>query len=238
MLVIYSGATPARECEKRRYMDIDELRKEAFIKVLLWGSSGRGKTFNASKVTLELLEEGYDVLYCDTESEGSTTMVQLIDEGEYDEEVVDNLDYVQVDSVEEWYAQFDRSDNFDLMVIDTLDHKHSYVVKGVADARRESDADWNEYPQIYGEEKNMMERIGKPETNIIATIDPDSGKSDKPKGAQTNVRGYFTAVIQLTKSGDEYSNKILNWVGKTDWIGKKMPDPFAENLAEQIEEYI
>lgn len=219
-------------------MKLEELKQEAKIKVLLWGKSGRGKTYNSAIVALEVASSGKDVLFVDTESEGSTTMVQLVEKGEYDEDSVENLEYVQVDGIEDWYAQFDRSENFDLMVIDTLDHKHSYVIKGVADARRKADADWNEYPQIYGEEKNLMEKIGKPNSNVLATIDPESGKSGKPKGAQTNVKGYFTVVVQLTKSGDEYSNKVLNWVGETEYIGKKVPDPLGENLADKMMEYM
>lgn len=218
-------------------MDIEELKRKSFLKVLLTGESGTGKTFNSSKVSLNLLERGADVLYVDTEAEGSTTLLELIDVEDYDDEVVDGLDYLPVDGLEEWYGAFEKSDEYDFMVIDTLDHKHSYVIKAVTDAKLDSNADWNEYAQIYSKEKELMEKIGKPNTNILATLDPDSGKSDKPKGAQTNVFGYFTAVVQLFKSGDEWSNKIINWVGHSERIGTKAAD-LPNNLTSSFEDYI
>jgi len=217
-------------------MDIQELKEESFLKVLLIGESGTGKTYNSSKVALAVLEAGGSVLYVDTESEGSTTLLEVIDAEGYDEEVVDKLDYMMVHNLEQWYGAFDKSGDYDLMVIDTLDHKHSYVIKAVTDAKIESGADWNEYAQIYSKEKELMEKIGKPDTNILATIDPQSGKSGKPKGAQTNVAGYFTAVVQLVKEGDGWSNKIINWVGHSDRIGKKAGD-VPGNIASSFMEY-
>lgn len=217
-------------------MDIEELKQKSYLKVLFVGESGTGKTMNSAKVALKMLEAGADVLYLDTESEGSTTLLKVIDQEGYDDDVVENLEYELIDSLEQWYGAFDRSDDFDLMVIDTLDHKHSYVISSVTDAKRDGDADWNEYAQIYSEEKKLMEKIGKPKTNILATIDPASGKSNKPKGAQTNVFGYFTAVVQLVKNGDEWSNKIINWVGHSDRIGTKAAD-LPVNVSNSFKEY-
>lgn len=218
-------------------MEIEELRKKSFLKVLMSGSSGTGKTYNSSKITLSILEAGGSVLFVDTEAEGSTTLLEIIDKKGYDDDIVDDLEYLPVDGLEQWYGAFERAGDFDLMVIDTLDHKHSYVIKAVTDAKTKGDADWNEYAQIYSKEKELMEKIGKPSTNILATIDPDSGKSDKPKGAQTNVFGYFTAVVQLVKNGDEWSNKILNWVGNSDRIGTKAAN-LPENVSNSFMEYM
>lgn len=217
-------------------MDIEELKEKSFLKVLFIGESGTGKTYNASGIALLVLEAGGDVMYVDTESEGSTTLLNLIDRKDYDDEIVENLDYVPVDNLEQWYNAFDKSEEYDLMVIDTLDHKHSYVIRAVTDAKVKADADWNEYAQIYSKEKELMEKIGKPDTNILATIDPDSGKANKPKGAQTNVTGYFTAVLQLAKEGDSWSNKIINWVGHSERIGKEASD-IQENVARSILNY-
>lgn len=222
-------------------MDFEELKQQSNLKVLLRGKSGRGKTFRAADIALEVCHEGGKVLYLDTEAEGSTTMVSLVedDETEYTEETVENLDYRQVESYEEMMAVLDKDSGeqskFDLIIIDTLDHKHSYVLKHVTDAKRESGADWQEYASIYAEEKELMEQIGKPEANIIATIDPDSGSMDKPKGAQTNVHGYFTAVIDLTKEGDGWSHKIRNWVNKGEAIGAKHPN-LNDKLVEEVME--
>lgn len=211
-------------------MEFEELKQQSNLKVLLRGKSGRGKTFRAAKIALNVCQEGGDVLYLDTEAEGSTTLVALVEDEdtEFTEDTVDTLDYRQVESYEEIMAVLDKDsgiqDEFDLIVFDTLDHKHSYVLKHVTDAKRESGADWQEYASIYSEEKELMEQIGKPKANIIATIDPDSGSMDKPKGAQTNVHGYFTAVIDLTKESDGWSHKIRNWVNKGEAIGAKHPD--------------
>lgn len=216
-------------------MEYSDLLQQSKLKVLLEGKSGRGKTLTACKVGLELLDSGHTVLYLDTEAEGSETLVNLIDQGEYDEGVVENLDYVRCDDYNSLNEHLAKAGGYDLMVVDTLDHKHSYVLKAVTDAKRDADADWNEYAQIYSEEKELMNNLGDPDTNIIATLDPDSGKSDKPKGAQTNIRGYFSAVVEMRKQGEgDWGHKILNWVGKSDWIGKAHPH-FPEPIVDEVE---
>lgn len=219
-------------------MEYDDLLSQSKLKVLLEGKSGRGKTRTACKVVLEILDNGNDVLYLDTEAEGSETIVNLIEDGDYSEDVVENLQYERVENYEDLVEAMSRAEDYDLMVLDTLDHKHSYVLKAVTDAKRDADADWNEYATIYSEEKELMNTLGDPDTNIIATLDPDSGKRDKPKGAQTNIRGYFSAVIELRKQGDgEWGHKIINWVGKSDWIGKAHPE-LVEGITEEIEKRI
>lgn len=210
-------------------MDIKELRQKSNTKVLLRGKSGRGKTKTCCDIVIELLNDGMDVLYVDTESEGANTLVNKIDSDGLDEDIVSNLEYIQISSYQELEDVLGKQSSYDLMVIDTLDHKHTMALKGVTDAKRKSDADWNQYPQIYSAEKEIMDKIGNPKTNIIATLDPDSGKIDKPKGTQTNIHGYFGIVIDLQKSGDEWTNKIVNWVGRSDIIGAS-----ADNLVEAI----
>jgi len=215
-------------------MQFEELKKQSNLKVIFEAKSGYGKTFTAAKVVLKLLDEGKEVLYIDTEAEGSETLINLIEGGDWNEGVVERLDYFRAENYSTLTEAISRGGDYDLMVVDTLDHKHSYVLKAVAGAKRDSDADWNEYPQIYSEEKELMAMLGDPDTNIIATLDPDSGKRDKPKGAQTNIRGYFSAVIELRKQGDgEWDHKIINWVGKSDWIGKALPD-LPEVVADEI----
>ena len=217
-------------------MELSELKKQSNLKVLFEAPSGFGKTYNSCKVALELLEAGLSVLYIDTESEGSETLINIIEAEGHDEDVVENLDYVRAGDYGNLTEAINRGDGYDVMIVDTLDHKHSYVLKAVADAKRDSDADWNQYPQIYSEEKELMNVLGDPDTNVIATLDPNSGKSDKPKGAQTNIRGYFSAVIELKKQGDgDWNHKILNWVGKSDWIGKAHPE-FPEVVAGEIKD--
>ena len=220
-------------------MEFDDLKRQSNLKVLLEGESGTGKTINAAKIALGVLDNGGSVLYADTEAEGSETIVNVIESTDYEESVVANLDYERVGNYDEMVSIFEKSDQYDLLVIDTLDHKHTFVLKAVTDAKRDGDADWNEYATIYSEEKEFMGEIGNPETNIVATLDPDSGKDGKPKGAQTNVRGYFSAVVQTKKTGDnDCDHKILNWVGNSDWIGKKLPDlpkVVSEEIAERLE---
>lgn len=217
-------------------MEFSELKKKSNLKVLLEGQSGSGKTLSASKVALEVMESQGDVLYLDTEAEGSETMVNLIEDGDYSEDVVQNLTYERVESHSDFKDNLSRMGDYDLIVLDTLDHKHSFVLKAIADAKRDGDADWNEYPQIYGEEKELMRMVGDPESNIVATLDPNSGSDDKPKGAQTNIGGYFSAVIETRKKGDgEWGHKITNWVGKSDWIGKAHPH-FPKVVADEMTE--
>jgi len=224
-------------------MDFQELKKQSVKKVLLRGKSGRGKTRGAVVVALEVAEAGGKVLYVDTEAEGSTTMVKVIEDSdtEYTQDTVDNIEYIRADSYSELMAAIHKTDgkqkDFDLIVVDTLDHKHSYVLKHVTDAKRESGADWQEYASIYAEEKEIMEQIGKPRTNFLATVDPDSGSMDKPKGAQTNVHGYFSIVVDMKKDGDDWTHKIRNWVNRDDLINKKVPD-LTEALTAEFTETI
>lgn len=225
-------------------MEYDKLKSKSVKKILLRAKSGRGKTITAAKVSLEVSKAGGEVLYVDTEAEGSTSMVALVEDEstDYTPGDVDNIEYVRADSytdlMENIHAQDGRHTEFDLIVVDTLDHKHSYVLKHVTDAKREAGADWNEYAAIYSEEKEMMEQIGKPKTNILATLDPESGSMDKPKGAQTNIHGYFTAVIDLKKNGDEYSNSVRNWVNRDDLIGNaisNLDDAVTKELTEAMD---
>lgn len=217
-------------------MKYDELKKKSKIKVIFQGPSGSGKTLASSKVALEVMKEGGEVLYIDTEAEGSETIVNLIEDGEYSEDIVERLEYIRPDDYDEVTEVLERASGYDLMVFDTLDHKHTYVLKAVTDAKRDAGADWNEYAQIYSEEKELMNTLGDPDTNIVATLDPESGKSDKPKGAQTNILGYFSAVVELRKKGSgEWSHKVLNWVGKSHVIGNAIPD-MPEAIASEINE--
>lgn len=221
-------------------MEFQELKRKSHAKVLLRGKSSRGKTYNACLIVIKLLEKGADILYIDTESEGSTTIVHFIEDGEYPKDIVENLDYIQVDDYGSFMDALESQSDYDLVVVDTLDTKHSYVLKHVTDAKTKAGADWNEYPKIYSEEKELMDKIGKPTTNILATLDPDSGKMDKPKGAQTNVHGFFNTVIDLKKTGDDWTNKVINFVGRSDLIGVKLGEKtsLADNLANHITDRI
>jgi hypothetical protein len=220
-------------------MDIQELKKQSFLKVLLQGRSGRGKTRTACVVVLKSLSEGATVKYVDTESEGSTTLVQLIDQLDYDEDVVEGLDYEQVGSYESFKSAILDGEDYDVTVVDTLDHKHSFVLKEVSEAKTAADADWNEYPQIYSHEKELMETVSKLQTNVIATIDPDSGKDNKPKGAQTNVMGYFNIVASLYRDGNDWSHTIDNWVGRSDLIGGEIASiELHEAISAELEDRI
>ncbi len=215
-------------------MDYQEIKRQSNIKVLIRGKSGYGKTLTSVKVALKVSRAGLDVLYADTEQEGSMTIVELVESGEFDEEDVSNIDYHQVESFSDLmgYLDHDTQEEYDLVIVDTLDHKHTFAIRKVTDDRK-PDADWNQYPKIYDTEKRVMEEIGKPKTNILATLDPDSGGIDKPKGAQTNIHGYFTAVFDMTKDGDNWSNIVRNYVGRSDVIGKSVGD-LPTNLAEKI----
>jgi hypothetical protein len=220
-------------------MDFQELKAKSKRKVLLRGKSGRGKTYRACRIALYVASKGGRVLYVDTEAEGSTTLVDLVEDGDtqFTAEDVENIEYIQAENYNQLKQAIgegnDNQDKFDLIVVDTLDHKHSYVLKHVTDAKKDSDADWNQYARIYSEEKELMELIGKPDTNIIATLDPDSGSMDKPKGAQTNIHGYFEIVLDLVKDGDEWAHKVRNWVNMGDAVGKKIPG-VDERLAGEI----
>lgn len=213
-------------------MELQDLKKQSNIKVLLEGESGNGKTYQACRVALSVLASGGRVKYVDTEAEGSTTMVTLVETGDWDNDVVEELEYVQVSNLSQLKENIQDAGEFDLLIIDTLDHKHSFVLKSVTNAKRDSGADWQEYASIYAEEKEVMEIIGKPDTNVIATLDPESGSRNKPKGAQTNIRGYFTIVLRMLKSDDDWTHKIVNWVGHGDKAGHAHPDLVQKLTAE------
>lgn len=222
-------------------MKLSDLKKQSNIKVLLKGISGTGKTKTLCETGLLVSRAGYRVLYIDTESEGSTTMVKLIEnpDVEFAEDDLENLEYVQVGTYDGLMEYIDPDngyhDEYDLIIIDTLDHKHTFTLRKVIDEQDAQNADWNEYPRIYGAEKNMMEKIGKPKTNIMASLDPESGKIDKPKGTQTNIHGHFNIVFNLVKDGDEWFSLINNYVGRTDVIGGKVKsDDVPEKMADEI----
>jgi hypothetical protein len=220
-------------------MELDELKRQSWIKVLLKGKSGRGKTRMCSKIALTLSRDGISVLYVDTESEASTTMVKFIEDGEYEESDLQNVTYKQVSDYDSLVDHIgdDAQEEYDVIIVDTLDHKHTFALEKVTGEKRKANADWNQYPQIYSREKEIMEALSKPSCNIIATLDPDSGKVDKPKGAQTNIHGYFNIVIKLIKDGDSWGNKTRNYVGWSDAIGKKIPD-LDEQLTDEIRDRV
>lgn len=220
-------------------MDIDELRKKSHSKVLLYGPSMRGKTMAASRVALLVAEAGGKVKYVDTESEGSTTLIKLVDESRYSEEAVENIEYVVVGDYQELEDEIGEEngnhDRYDLIIVDPLDHKHTFAIKAVTDAKMKSEADWNQYPAIYSAEKQLMEIISKPSTNFLCTLDPDSGSMDKPKGAQTNIKGFFSVVGLLKKGEETYSTRIKNWVGRPDLIDAEVEtNMVCEKIAQEV----
>jgi SpoVK/Ycf46/Vps4 family AAA+-type ATPase len=201
-------------------MEFEELKRQSNKTILLYGPTMRGKTMSVSNIALSLASQGVPVKYVDTESEGSSTMVELVERGKYEESAVNNIEYVVVDDYDEFVNEIDEEqgvhDEYGLIVIDSLDHKHSFALKKVTDAKMKSEADWNEYPAIYSTEKQIMEIISKPQTNILATLDPNSGSENKPKGAQTNIKGYFSIVIELERGDNMYAGTIENWIGRED----------------------
>lgn len=220
-------------------MNFDTLKAQSNMKVLLRGKSGSGKTRTASVVSLRVSSSGGKVLYLDTEQEGSTTMVNLVesDGTDFDESDVENIEYVLVSSFDEYMDYIDPEngyhDEFDLIVVDPLDHKHTYALRKVVEQQEAQSADWNEYARIYDVEKSMMEKLQKPKTNILGTIDPESGKSDKPKGAQVNIVGYFGVVFDLYRDGEGWGNKVRNYVGKSDVIGNEVGN-MVEHITEEV----
>lgn len=204
-------------------MKFEELKQRSNTKILLTGKSGRGKTYTASQVAIEISKNGGKVKYADTESEGTDTMFKLVSEGDYGEEDIKNINYEQVGEYERLHEIVENTEEYDLLIVDTLDHKHTMALKYVTDAKMKEGAEWNEYPAIYSAEKQIMEKLSKPSCNILCTLDPESGKSGKPKGAQTNIRGYFSVVLRMVREGDGWTYKVLNYVGRGDLVGKK-PD--------------
>lgn len=214
---------------------LQQLKEKSNKKILLRGESGSGKTHTTSRVIIEALDDDMEVMYVDTESEGSTTIVEMIEQGDYEEEILEGLDYEQIDDFERFMDLIskDNQEGYDILVVDTLDHKHTMALKEVTNAEMASEADWNQYPMIYDVEKSIMELLSKPKCHVIGTIDPDSGKIDKPKGAQVNVHGYFNIVVDLTKSGGEWGNIVRNWVNRGDWVNKEHPE-LVEALVNEL----
>lgn len=220
-------------------MDFQELKAVSNTRALLRAKSGRGKTINCARIALAVGSAGGKVLYVDTESAGSTSIVAEVEnpDNDFSEEDTENLEYVRVDDYDSLMNAMGKEagnhDKFDLIIVDTLDHKHTFAIKKVADAQDDASADWNEYPRIYSSEKQIMEQVSKSETNFLCTLDPESGSFDKPKGAQANIHGYFDIVVELTREGDEWGNVIRNWIGKGSVIGKQHPD-ITSRLAEEF----
>lgn len=225
-------------------MKFEELKAVSDTRALLRAKSGRGKTLNCARVALMVSKAGGEVLYVDSESAGSTTLVAEVEnpDNDFSEEDTENIEYIRVDNYDGLMNAMGKEggnhDKYDLIVVDTLDHKHTYAIKKVTDAQDQTGADWNEYPRIYSSEKQIMEQVSKSETNFLCTLDPESGSFDKPKGAQANIHGYFDIVVELTREGDDWGNVIRNWIGKGEAIGKQHPDitgRLAEEFIERIE---
>lgn len=216
-------------------MDIQELKEMSNTSVLLRGKSGRGKTRNAVKVSLQILQVGGRVLYAESESQASKTFLKAIEDGDLEEGVVEELVLTQMNSYEDMKNVISKAPDYDLVVLDPLDHKHGFVLKEVTDAKTKADADWNEYPQIYSHEKELMQDISKVDANVLATLDPESGKKNKPKGTQTNIHGYFDCVVDLYRDGDDWSHRVENWIGRNDLVGAEIGSiPIWEALFDEI----
>lgn len=215
-------------------MKLNTLKEFSTVNVLLEGKSGRGKTYNACQIAVEVLDSGGSVLYIDTETQGSKTLVKVVEEG-YHNDVVEDLDYRRASDLDSLMPAIDEAEDYDMVVVDTLDHKHGFVIEAVTEAKSNPEADWNEYPVIYSKEKEVMQALENSKTSVVATLDPESGSSEKPKGAQTNVRGYFDVVFRLVRNDAEWGNSCLNWVGQGDRIGKTagdLPGRIVEELAD------
>lgn len=227
-------------------MEFEEIKQQSNLKVLFRGKSGRGKTYLSCKIVLALSKEGVNVKYVDTEAEGSTTIVQIVEdpETEFTEGDVENIEYVQASGFDTLREEISHSEQkkYDVLVLDTLDHKNAYALRKLVsedeekdEDRAQSEADWNQWLATYDLERVLMETINKPKCNIIATLDPESGKMDKPKGAQTNCHGYFTVVVDLTKSGDGWGNKVRNWVGNPKGVIGHSANNITEAIVKEIE---
>lgn len=221
-------------------MNLQELKQKSNFKVLLRGKSGRGKTYRVCKIALMVSSEGISVKYVDTEAEGAATMVELVEGGEFDEESLENVEYVQARNLEDIWEEVsdEEQEKFDVIIVDTLDHKHSFAKVAAKDDDRASDPDWNQYAEVYATEVNLMERLNKPLCNIVATLDPDSGSMDKDKGVQTNIHGYFSVVVDVMKDGDSWVNSIRNWVGRGELQGKSvnnLEEAIAKEIVERVE---
>lgn len=219
-------------------MKLNEIKSQANKKVLLRGESGRGKTQTSVKVAITVSAAGHDVLYVDTETEGAETIATMVEAGEHTEDEIENIDYQQATNYDEFMDLIveENHKDYDLMIVDTLDHKSTYAQMEEADAQKASDVEWSEWFGVYETEKDIMETLNKPRTNIIATLDPQSGSMDKEKGVQTNIHGYFNVVVELKKHGDEYTNRVRNFVGRGDVIGNELggDKTLWENLSSMV----
>lgn len=215
---------------------LNDLRQQSTYKVLFRGESGTGKTMKSCRITIECLKRGLSVKFVDTEAEGSTTLVNLVEENSVDEDVLENLTYVQVSNYNELAEHISEEvqRKFDLLVLDTLDHKNTFAERAVTQSDLAENPDWNQYPEIYARERAVMETLSNAECSVVSTIDPESGKGNKKKGIQTNVNGFFTAVIILYRDGQEFTHKIENYVGRSDLIGK-MDSELVDKLAQKVE---
>jgi len=216
-------------------MELDELKQKSNLKVLLRGKSGYGKTYNECKVALRVSGDGCDVLYIDTEAGAPNTMIRMVEDGEFDEDDLENIEHEQCESYDDLISLVERDTQreYDLVVVDTLDDKHTWAMEEVVGKMATGGDDFGIYPQIYDREKKIMESIRRPRTNVLASIDPDSGKMDKPKDCQVNVHGRFTVVVDLSKDGNSYGNVVRNWVANGSAVGKSIPE-LDEVLADKI----
>jgi len=226
---------------------LEQIQKIVRKKDLFTGGSGGGKTHTALFDMLGLISAGMakSAVIIDCEA-GTIDEMEALMSGESEfgnaELFQQLLEPVEYHAVSTWseYKKLALS-GADAVLIDTLNHKHVLARHHIKDEIQKSGEikvgsgmvkltdpdswtlDWEHYNQVYELETRFMEQLMHCGSHIIATLDPNLGKSNKQKGEQNSVDGYFSLIIDTSIEGKDYRGLILKNRGKRANVNVKNP---------------
>jgi len=226
---------------------LKEIQKIVRKKDLYSGGSGTGKTHSALFDMLGLISAGMakTAVIIDCEAGAIDEMEALMTgESEYaNQNVFQKLfESVEYHPVSTWseYKKLALS-GVDVVLIDTLNHKHVLARHHIKDEIQKAGTvkvgkemvkltdpdswtlDWEHYNQVYELETRFMEQLMHCGSHVIATLDPNLGKSNKQKGEQNAVDGYFSLIVDTHMEGKEYRGLIAKNRGKRANVDVKNP---------------
>lgn len=218
-------------------MNIEELKKQRKIKILLEGDTGSGKTYTAVKLAVLLAKGGKKVKYIDTEY-GATEEFILEVEG-VSEEVIDNIEYVVSSRFREIMDAFTEFEGFDYVILDGLDDLYytniEYIENKIVTAGSYINGDrviavkdldtfslpWNMYSIVYARLTGSLYKLLNSNCNFIVCF-KSLGTSDSKMKIEERIKAKFDTVISLEKLKKGNSVK---WRGRIEKNrGKSLED--------------
>jgi len=209
-------------------MNIEELKKQRKVKILLEGNTGSGKTFTAVKLAIELAKAGKKIKYIDTEY-GATEQFILELDG-VAPEITDKIEYVVNSDFKSIMRAFSNFEGFDYVVLDGLDDLYytniDYIENKIIEAGSYLNGEklvkvkdietftlpWNMYSKIYSSLSSSLYRLLNSNCNFIVCF-KSLGTSDAKERIEERIKAKFDTVIYLEKIK---ANKQITWRGRIE----------------------